>query len=102
MSKVDTEYCDCCGGILYHSMSSLQLPRKSFRRWWWWHGHSEPSDSDDICSYCFNAISEVLEARRAKADEVKSKSYGKSPSELMAERKPLTPRQVKQILRAKL
>lgn len=98
MSKVDTEFCDVCGGILYHSIASFRIPKILIKRRWWWHGDAKGSDVDDICSDCYHAISTVLEKRREKVMEAKLEATNKSPADLMEARKPLNENQIRKLI----
>jgi hypothetical protein len=91
MSKSVEEFCDVCGGLLYHSIRGSHF---KFTQRFFWHGDFDRVDDCDVCGDCLYVISEVVEKNRVLVAGIRKKLKDKSPNDQMKAHKPTTVRKV--------
>lgn len=97
MSKNIQDYCDVCGGLLYHSILGNHF---KFNHTFSWHGDKTSESEADVCGDCLRAIGYVVEHNRILVANVRSKIGNDSPHDQMAVYKPTTWRKVLNIFKA--
>ena len=97
MSKHVQDYCDVCGGLLYHSIRGNHF---KFSDRWYWRGSLDRENENDVCGDCLHAIAYVVEHNRELVAKTRRKIGDGSPKAQMEDYKPTTWRKVLNIFKS--